>query len=72
MTIQQIEQRLSELERQFAEMQSQVKAVQSPSTVEDTFGMFADDPAFDEIVELGREYRKKANAGDCVTEENEC
>lgn len=70
MTIEQLEQRLSELERQFAEMQS--KSVQPPSSVEDTFGMFADDPVFDEIVELGREYRKKANASEGATEQNEC
>jgi len=32
--------------------------------VAETFGMFGDDPEFNEIVELGREYRNQANSGD--------
>ena len=31
-------------------------------SVADTFGMFREDPMFDEIVRLGREYREQANA----------
>jgi hypothetical protein len=32
--------------------------------VEETFGMFGDDPEFDEIIRLGREYRDQANTED--------
>ena len=33
-------------------------------SVGETFGMFAADPDFDEIVRLGREYRDQVNSGD--------
>ena len=64
MTLQQLEQRLSELERQVAELQREVRPLRSLASVQDTFGMFANDPDFDEIVRLGREYRDQANAED--------
>jgi hypothetical protein len=65
MTLQQLEQRLTELERQFAELQRDIRPLRPFPNVNDTFGMFADDPDFDEVVRLGREYRRQAN------EENE-
>jgi hypothetical protein len=34
------------------------------SSVEETFGMFGEDPEFDEIIRLGREYRDQVNAED--------
>jgi len=34
------------------------------SGVGETFGMFAADPEFDEIVRLGREYRDRVNSKD--------
>jgi hypothetical protein len=61
MTIQQLEQRVLDLERQVAELQRAVKPLRPYSSVADTFGLFANDPDFDEIVRLGREYRDAAN-----------
>lgn len=53
----QLAQRLSELERQVAALQRELKPLRPLSSVQDTFGMFANDPEFDEIVRLGRECR---------------
>lgn len=64
MTLQQLERRIAGLERQLAELQYKLASVQRALSVEDTFGMFADDPGFDEMVELGRESRAKTNAED--------
>ncbi len=44
------------------ELRREIKPLRPMLGVEDTFGMFADDPEFDEIVRLGREYREQANA----------
>jgi hypothetical protein len=30
-------------------------------SIEETFGMFSDDPEFNEMVRLGREFREQAN-----------
>jgi len=62
MTIQQLEQRLMNLEREVALLQHQARPLRPLPDVKDTFGMFANDPEFDEIVRLGREYREQANA----------
>ena len=50
MTLQELEHRLSDLERQVAELQREVKPLRPFSKVTETFGMFANDPEFDEIV----------------------
>jgi len=52
-----LEKRLATLEREFEEFKRRLGA--SPKTWRETFGMFADDPEFDEIVRLGKDYRKK-------------
>lgn len=62
MTIQQLEQRVSELERQVADLRREARPLRPYPTVQDTFGLFANDPEFDEIVRLGREYRDQASA----------
>jgi hypothetical protein len=64
MTVQQLEQRLSELEREVAELRREVRPLRPLRSVESTFGMFANDPDFDEIVRLGREYREQVNGED--------
>jgi len=64
LTIQQLEERLSELERQVAELRREVRPLRPLGSVADTFGMFANDPDFDEIVRLGREYREQLNSED--------
>lgn len=62
MTLEQLEQRVSELEKQVAQLRRELKPALSPTKVQETFGMFANDSAFEEIVRLGREYRERANS----------
>ena len=64
MTLEQLEQRVNDLERQVAELRRETKPLGPLKRVEETFGMFANDPEFDEIVQLGRQYRDQANAED--------
>jgi len=64
MTIEQLEQRVSDLERQVAELRRELRPLRPLGSVEETFGMFADDPSFDETVRLGREYRDQTNSAD--------
>ena len=53
MTLAQLEQRVHDLERQVAELCGELKPLRPLSNVQETFGMFADDPEFEEIVRLG-------------------
>jgi hypothetical protein len=62
MTLQQLERRLIDLERQVAELKRDVQPLRPLANMEDTFGMFANDAEFDDVVRLGREYRDQANA----------
>jgi len=62
MTLDQLEQKVNELERQAAQLRREIKPLRPMTSVEDTFGMFADDPDFAEIVRLGHEYREQVNA----------
>ncbi len=62
MTLEQLERRVSDLERQVAELRGELRPLRPLSSVGDTFGMFAGDPEFDEIVRLGREYRDQVNS----------
>ncbi len=62
MTLKQLEQRVNNLERQVAELRGERRPLPSLGSVEETFGMFAADPEFDEIVRLGREYRDQVNS----------
>jgi len=64
MTLEQLEQKVNELERQLADLRREIKPLRPLERVEDTFGMFAEDSEFDEIVRLGREYREQASAED--------
>jgi len=64
MTIDQLERRVHDLEQQVAELRRELKPLRPMGSVAETFGMFADDPEFDEIVRLGREYRNQANSED--------
>jgi hypothetical protein len=64
MTLEQLEQKVNDLERQLAELRREIQPLRPMINVEDTFGMFANDPDFDEIVRLGREYREQMNAED--------
>jgi hypothetical protein len=62
MTLEQLELKVVGLERELAELRSEVNTMRPFRSVEDTFGIFANDPCFDEIVRLGREYRDRVNA----------
>jgi hypothetical protein len=54
-----IEQRLAEVERELAELKRRLPSqTDGKSWVERIAGTFEDDPDFDEIVKLGREFRK--------------
>lgn len=62
MTLEQLEQRVHELERQVAELRGELRALRPLRNAGETFGMFAGDPDFDEVVRRGREYRDQINA----------
>jgi hypothetical protein len=64
MTLGQLEQRVNDLERQVAELRRETRPRRPFKRVEETFGMFANDPEFDDIVRLGRQLRDQANAED--------
>lgn len=64
MTLEQLERRIDDLERQVAELRGERKPTGSQQTVEATFGMMGHDSDFDEIVRLGREYRQQVNNED--------
>lgn len=64
MTLEQLERRVQDLETQVAELRRELRPLRPLGSVQETFGMFADDPEFEEIVRRGREYRKQANSED--------
>lgn len=64
MTLEQLEQRVHELEREVAQLRDEPRAMRPLQSVAETFGMFADDPEFEEVVRLRREYRSQVNAED--------
>lgn len=57
-----IEERLAALEREVAELKRQLPLTEPivQPWWEITAGTFADDPAFEEAMELGRQYRKSS------------
>jgi hypothetical protein len=62
MTLEQLEQRVHVLEQEIAQLRLQQQPLRPLPNVAQTFGMFADDPEFDEVLRLGREFRAQANA----------
>jgi hypothetical protein len=64
MTREPLEQRVRNRESQLAELRAGVGPLRPLGSVPATFGMFANDPDFDEVVRLGREYRKRADPED--------
>jgi hypothetical protein len=67
MSQQTLEQRLEALEEQIAELTTAVKEQNSNDEkrdwLQEMWGAFKDDPEFDEVIELGRQYRKSLRPG---------
>lgn len=61
MTLEQLEIKVQQLEQRLTDIQRVLRPLSALPRVEDTFGMFSDDPDFDEVLRLGREYREQAN-----------
>ena len=63
-TIAELETRLSKLEQEIREVHELLKAQQAgqpPKDWRSTYGMFAGDDDFGEVIRLGREYRERVN-----------
>lgn len=64
MTVLELEARVKTLEKAVAELQQQVqKPAKSGRWWRDCAGWFANDPEFDEMVRLGKEYRDSLRPG---------
>ena len=61
MTLKQLEQRISDLERQVAELQRERKSMPILQDVGATFRMMGEDSDFNELVRLGQDYRRQVN-----------
>jgi len=61
MTLEQLEIKVHQLEQRLSDIQRVLRPLSALPRVEDTFGMFADDSGFEEVLKLGREYREQAN-----------
>lgn len=56
-----LEERVALLERELTQVKNQIAATTPAKDWQSTFGAFADDPLFDEIVREGRSYREAQN-----------
>ena len=54
-----LEQRVEELERKLAELTAEPSALPRKKDPWRTFGIFSNDPDFEEAARLGREYREQ-------------
>jgi hypothetical protein len=65
MTLKELERRLIALEQTVALLQAQVNRTNDPNRPwwQNVAGSFANDPVFEEIVRLGREYRESLRPG---------
>lgn len=62
MTLEQLEKRVDDLERQLSEIRDSLPFSHIPKSIGETFGIMGNDPDFEEIVRLGREYRRQVNS----------
>jgi hypothetical protein len=54
-----IEQRLQNMERELADLKGEIKAlIPRPNWISAISGTFKDDPEFDEVLRLGKEFRE--------------
>jgi hypothetical protein len=60
-TLNDLEMRVATLERKFADVERLIKRPKKEKDWRATVGMFKDDPYFEEIVELGRQWREEEN-----------
>ena len=56
-----LEERVSTLEKKFSEFERLQKQPRREKDWRRTVGMFANDPFFEEVIRLGREYRDQEN-----------
>ncbi len=56
-----LETRVTTLERQFSRFQKLIASCSEAKDWRSTFGLFADDPGFEEVVRLGRKIRRELN-----------
>lgn len=61
MTVAELEKRVDALEKELANLRAIVGKSAEDRPWLRTFGVFANDPGFDEIVRLGRQWREEAN-----------
>ena len=61
MTQPSLEDRVKVLEQEFETFKKSLRTSRTPSSWIETFGMFAEDSEFDEVLRLGREYREQEN-----------
>ena len=59
MVVERLEERVANLEQEFAAFRQVVFAHSPSRDWRGTFGMFANDPGFDEVLRLGREIRQR-------------
>lgn len=67
-TVTTLEARIEALERQVTELRNRITLGGRTKDWRRTIGMFANDPVFDEIVRLGREWRESQNEIDLPEE----
>jgi hypothetical protein len=53
-----IEQRLAAIEANITQLQQQISTTSQPNWIAQVTGTFRDEPAFDEILAYGREFRQ--------------
>ena len=61
MTLPNLEERIAILEREFEAFKLRLNPAGTATSWRETFGMFARDPDFEEVLRLGREFREEEN-----------
>lgn len=61
MTTQTLEERVATLEKELSEVKLLLKQPRREKDWRRTVGMFANDPFYEEVIRLGREYREQEN-----------
>jgi hypothetical protein len=64
-----MEERVSALEKKVADLLARIERPHKPDWISQVVGSFANCPEFDEVIRLGREFRKEQNAIEDVSDE---